>query len=135
MAVFALTAEYVALNGTAYDEYMKSAVLSVDVASLDTTDFDSAGWTETIGGLKSANLAITFNDDVAAAAIDAVLWPLLGTVVTFELRGTNSAVGTSNPKWTGSVMINGHMIGGGVGDLASKTVSYPVTGTVTRATA
>lgn len=135
MAAFSLTAMYVDLNGTARDEYIKSAVLTVDVASLDTTDFDSAGWVEVIGGLKSGSLAITFDDDVAASAIDSVLWPLLGTVVTYEVRATNAAVGTSNPKFTGSVLINSHTLGGSVGDLAGKTVTYPTSGAVTRATA
>ena len=135
VAVFALTSTYTALNAGDLSQYIKSSVLSVDVSSLDTTDFASAGWTEQIGGLKSGSLTINFQDDVAASAIDSILWPLLGTVTTFEVRATSSAVGTSNPKWTGSVVITSHTIGGGVGELAMKSLTFKVTGAVTRATA
>jgi hypothetical protein len=135
MAVFALTNEYLALNGSAaLNDHVKSAVLTVDVAQLDSTAMGD-GWSDVIGGLKSGSLAITWNEDVAASSVDATLWPLLGTVVTFEVRLTDSAVGTSNPKYTGSVLIAQHGVGGSVGDLAAKSVTYPTTGTITRATA
>ena len=135
MAVFALTSEYTALNAGDLSAYIKSSVLTVDVAELDTTDFASGGWTEVIGGLKSGTLAINFQDDVAASAIDSILWPLLGTVVTFEVRATSAVVGTSNPKYTGSVLITQASIGGAVGELAMKSLTFPTSGTVTRATA
>lgn len=136
MAVFALTNEYLALNGSAtnVNDHVKSAVLTVDVAQLDSTAMGDT-WVEVIGGLKSGQLAITFNDDAAASNIDSILWPLLGTVVTFEVRPTDSAVGTSNPKYTGSVLISQAAIGGGVGELAAKSLTFPTSGTVTRATA
>ena len=134
MAVFALTSQYTALNGADRSADIKSSVLTVDVAELDTTDFASSGWTEVIGGLKSGTLAIEFQDDVASSAVDSVLWPLLGTVVTFEVRATSAVVGTSNPKYTGSVLITAAAIGGAVGELAMKSLTFPVTGAVTRAT-
>lgn len=135
MAVQAITAEYVALNGSAsLNDHVKSAQLVVDVAVLDSTAMGD-GWTDNIGGLKSGTLNITWNDDVAASNVDATLWPLLGTVVTFEIRLNDSAVGAGNPKYTGSVLISGHQIGGGVGELAAKQTTYPVSGAITRATA
>ncbi len=135
MAVMALTTEYTALNGVDESSNIKSSTLVVDVNQLDTTDFASAGWTEYIGGLKSGTLSIEFQDDVAASAIDSKLWALLGTVTTFEVRLTSAVVGTSNPKWTGSVLITQHSIGGSVGDLATKSLSFPTSGAVSRATA
>jgi hypothetical protein len=135
MAVMALTTEYTSINAVDESSNIKSSTLVVDVAQLDTTDFASAGWVEYIGGLKSGTLSIEFQDDVAAAAIDSKLWALLGTVVAFEVRLTSAVVGTSNPKWTGSVLINSHSAGGAVGDLAMKSLSFPTSGAVTRATA
>lgn len=134
MATFALNDCYVALNGTDRSSSIKSATLQVDVAELDSTDFADAGWTVPIGGRKSGSLQLTFNDDVAAAAIDSVMWPLLGTTVTFELRATNANVGASNPKYTGSVLVNSWSKGGSVGDLAEVSVTLPLSGAVTRAT-
>lgn len=135
MAVFALTNEYLALNGSAtLNDHVKSAVLTVDVAQLDSTAMGDS-WIEVIGGLKSASLAITFNDDYAASNVDATLWPLLGTVVTFEVRPDAGSVSATNPKYTGSVLIGQHVLGGSVGELAAKSLTFPVSGAVTRATA
>lgn len=134
MSVMALTGMYLALNSSAtINDHVKSAVLTVEAAQLDSTAMGD-DWVEITGGLKSGQLAITWNDDFAASNVDATLWPLLGTVVTFELRPDDASVGASNPKYTGSVFIAQHGLGGQVGDLAAKTVTYPTSGTVTRAT-
>jgi hypothetical protein len=135
VATFALNDCYVALNGTDRSSSIKSVTLTVDVAELDTTDFADSGWTVPIAGRKSGSLALTFNQDVAASAIDSVMWPLLGTVVTFEVRATNASVGASNPKYTGSVLINSWApLSGAVSDLAEVSVTFPLSGAVTRAT-
>lgn len=134
MAVFALVNEYVAINGVNMSQHVKSATLTLDAAALDSTAMGDS-WTENIGGLKSGSLTIAFNDDFAAGAVDVTLWPLFGTVTTFEVRPDASAVSATNPKYTGSVLIAGHGLGGSVGDLAAKSVTYPTSGAVTRATA
>ena len=135
MAKFVLTGVYLSLNATALASNIRKAELSVEVEDADVTNFGSGGWTEVIGGLKSGELSIEFLQDVAASALDSIMWPLLGTVVAFELRATQSAVGTSNPKYTGNVLINGwNPIEGGVGDEATVSVSFPTSGAITRAT-
>lgn len=135
MAVLVLTSTYLSLNASDLSAYAKKIELTVDSEQLDATDFASGGWKESVGGLKSGTVSFDANDDVAAAALDAIMWPLLGTVVAFEVRMTSAVVGTSNPKWTGSVLITGHNVGGDVGALAQKSYSLPTSGVVTRATA
>lgn len=134
MAVLAYTDAYLVLNSVNLSDHVKSVTLTVDSAQLDSTAMGDS-WTEFIGGLKSGSLAITFNDDFAASNVDATLWPILGTSVTFELRPTSAAVGATNPKWTGSVFIAQHAVGGAVGELGAKSLTFPTTGTITRATA
>lgn len=136
MPKMVLLAEYVSLNGTELTEYCRKAELSTEVEDKDVTTYASAGWKELLGGLKSGELSLEFLQDVAATKIDAIMWPLLGTVVPFEVRLSQAAVGTSNPKYSGSVLINGwNPIEGSVGDEASVSVGYPTSGAVTRATA
>lgn len=134
MAVFALTTTQLTLNSVDLTDHVKSVTLTVDAAQLDSTAMGSE-WTEVIGGLKSGTLAVTFNDDYDTSSVDASIWGALGTVVTFSTRATSAAVGTTNPSYSGSVLISQWIAGGQVGDLASKQVSWPVSGTVTRATA
>lgn len=135
MAKQSILAGYLALNATDLSTYIKSATLNIEVDAQDSTTFGSGGWMENIAGLKSATLEATALNDVAAAAIDSIIWPLLGTVVTFEIRLNNSVVGTSNPKYTGSVLVTGHNVGGEVGSLAQLDWSFPTSGAITRATA
>lgn len=135
MAFMVLTAEYVSLGGNDLKAYCNKAEISVEVEEKDVTTYASAGWKEMIGGLKSGELALEFKQDFAASALDSILWPLFGTVAAFEVRPTQSSVGTSNPKWTGNVLVKElKPISGGVGDEASMSVSFPTTGAVTRAT-
>lgn len=136
MAKMVLLAQYLALNSVDLSDYTRKAELSIEVEDKDITTYGSLGWKVVLGGLKSGELGIEFLQDVAATKIDSIMWPLLGTVVTFEVRADSAAVGTSNPKYTGSVLIKGwNPIEGSVGDEASVGVTYPTSGAVTRATA
>lgn len=136
MAKMVLLAEYLSLNGTDLSSYTRKAEVAVEVEDKEVTTYASLGWKEILGGLKSGELGIEFLQDVAATKIDSIMWPLLGTVVTFEVRADQAAVGTSNPKYTGSVLIKSwNPIEGSVGDEASVGVTFPTSGAVTRATA
>ncbi|MFF0469330.1 phage tail tube protein [Micromonospora zamorensis] len=136
MPKMVLKAAYVSLNGTDLSAYTSKAELKVEVDEKDVTTFASAGWSELLGGLSSGELSVGFKQDVAASALDATMWSLFGSVVPFEVRLTNAAVGTSNPKWTGNVLIKEWVpIAGSVGDVAEMDLSFPTSGAVARATA
>lgn len=136
MAAFALVNEYLAINAVNYTtlSMVKTATLTMDAAVLDPTAMGDS-WVEALGGLKSGSLSLVFNDDYAASSIDQLLWPLFGTVTTFEVRPDAGSVSTTNPKYTGSLLVAQHGLGGTVGDLAAKTLTFPTSGTITRATA
>lgn len=136
MAKKVLLQSYIALNGTDLSTYCSKIELSVEVEDQDATTFGSGGWSEVLGGLRSYELGLTFKQDVAASAIDSILWGLFGTVVTFETRLDQAVVGTSNPKFTGSVLVKEYTpISGSVGDIAEIDVTYPGSGALARATA
>lgn len=136
MAKMVLLAQFISLNGTDLSTYGVKGELSVEVEEKDVTTYGSLGWKEVLGGLKSGSLGLEFKQDFAATKIDSIMWPLLGTVVPFEVRADQATVGTSNPKYTGNVLVKEwNPVQGSVGDDASVGVSYPTSGAVTRATA
>ncbi|MET9952389.1 hypothetical protein ABZ135_12680 [Streptomyces sp. NPDC006339] len=136
MPMMVLTSEYVALAGVDLSEYARKAELAVEVEEKDVTTYAAAGWKVLLGGLKSGELGCEFLQDYAATRIDSIIWPLLGTVVPFEVRPTNAVVSASNPKYTGSVLVKEWKpIEGSVGDEATSGVSFPTSGAVLRATA
>lgn len=130
---FALLTTYVSLNSVDYSNRIKSATLTVEADQLDSTTFGSAGWKEVEAGLKGASLALEFVDNMTDDDVDEDLWALFGTKVAFEVRPTSAAVGTGNPKYTGSCAIFNHSFGGSVGELAGKSLTFTVSGAVTRA--
>jgi hypothetical protein len=135
MAKMVLLSQFLSINGVDLSDYTRKAELSVEVEDKDVTTYGSLGWKVVLGGLKSAELAVEFLQDVAATKIDSIMWPLLGSVVPFEVRADQASVGTSNPKYTGSLLIKGwNPIEGSVGDEASVGVTFPTSGAVIRAT-
>ncbi len=136
MPTMVLTAVYLNLAGTDVSSYTKKAEVAVEVEEKDVTTYASLGWKLVIGGLKSGTLAIEFLQDFAATKLDSLMWPLLGTNIAFEVRPDQAAVGTSNPKYTGTVLVKEWSpVQGSVGDEATVGVSYPTSGAVVRATA
>lgn len=135
MAKMVLLAQFLSINGNTLNEYTKKAELTVEVEDKDITNYASLGWKELLGGLKSAELSVEFLQDFAATKLDSIMWPLLGTVVPFIVRADQAAVSTSNPNYSGSILINGwNPIEGSVGDEATVSVGFPTSGAVTRAT-
>ncbi|OSZ58667.1 hypothetical protein OQI_20385 [Streptomyces pharetrae CZA14] len=136
MPKMVLLAQYVSIGGNVLNTYTKKAELSVEVEEKDVTNYASLGWKEVIGGLKSGELACEFLQSFAATELDSILWPLLGTVVPFEVRADQGAVSASNPKWTGNVLIKGWApLTGSVGDEATVSQTFPTSGAVTRGVA
>lgn len=134
MAKMVLTSTFLSLNGVDRSNNVRKAELVIEVEEKDVTTYGSLGWKEHLGGLKAGTLSIEFITDFAASALDSTMWALLGTVTTFAVRPTSSAVGAGNPSYSGSVLINAwNPIEGSVGDEATVSVSYPTSGVVTRA--
>lgn len=132
MAKYVFTDGTLIINGTNVSAMCDEMSIELEVDSLETTTF-GAGWRSKLGGLKAGNLGAKFKQDFAASQVDATLWPLLGTVVTFEIRPTSAARSATNPGYTGNVLISSYSpITGGVGDVAETGSSWPTTGVVQR---
>jgi hypothetical protein len=130
-----LLAEYLSINANVLHEFTKKAEIAVEVEEKDVTNYASLGWKEVLGGLKSGELGIEFLQDFADTELDSIMWPLLGTVVPFEVRADQGAVSASNPKYTGNLLIKSwNPITGSLGDEATVSVTYPTSGAVSRAT-
>lgn len=125
----------VVLNGTDISDHVTAIDIPVEADVVDKTAMQGGGWRSKKAGLKQANVTIGLNQDYAAGEIDSVLWPLFATTVSLVVKPTNGAVSTSNPSFTMNVVISRvQPIAGTVGDLATMNLTWPVDGTVTRAT-
>jgi hypothetical protein len=136
MAKLVLTNAVVKINSVDYSTNINQVEIAVTSDEVDTTAFSSTGWRTVTGGLKSGSVTLSFHNDFAAAAIDGVLWSALNTIATVVVLPNGTTVGTANPSYTFTALVNNLTpVSGSVGDLAVQNLTWPVSGEVTRATA
>jgi hypothetical protein len=135
MAKFAATDYAVTINGTNFSTSLNSVELSQEADELETTAFGSS-WRTRIGGLRQASLTLNFMQDFAAGSVDATLNPLLGSIATVVIFPSGTTIGTANPSYSMTALVTQYNpFQSSVGDIATLSVTWPITGTVTRATA
>ena len=134
MAKFVATDYKVTINGTDFSSSINSVDLSIESADVETTAFGST-FTTRVGGLKSASITLDFHQDFAAGSVDAILFPLLNSLATVVLVPTSGTVTATNPSYTALCLVNQYQpFASAVGDLATLSVTWPTSGTVTRGT-
>jgi hypothetical protein len=135
MAKFVATDHKITINGTNFSDSLQSVDLTIQADEVDTTTFGGA-WKTVTGGLRSGSLTLNFYQDFAGASVDATLWPLLNTAATVVITPTSSTVSATNPSYSAVCLVSQYQpFASTVGDLATLSVTWPTSGTVTRATA
>lgn len=125
----------VEVNSNNLSTYVKSVTLNLEAGQLDTTTMGDT-WEDSIAGLKKGSVTIEFVADYADNLLDEILFGIFATVVTCKVRVTSSSISTSNPEYQFSVLVNQlEAVKATVGELATSSVTWPISGTVTRATA
>jgi hypothetical protein len=133
MAKFAATDYKVTVNGTNLSTNLNSVELSIESDDLETTAFGGE-WRTRVGGLKSGSVTLSFLQDFGASSVDATLFPLFNTLATVVITPTSSTVSSTNPSYTAVALVNQYMpFASSVGDIATLSVTWPTSGTVTRA--
>ena len=137
MPKFIVQDPVIVLAGGTVTTSVASVTINVEADDIDTTAFGGSGWRSKVSGLKQASMDVEFHQDMASGAIDSVVWPLLGGTAAMKVRpGGTASIGTSNPEYQFDVLVaQWNPIDSAVGDLATVSVSWPITGVVTRATA
>lgn len=135
MAKYAATDHSITINGTSFSTALQSVELMVEAAELETTAFGGT-FRERIAGLKTGSITLNFFQDFAASQVDATLWPLLGSNATVVVKPTSGTTSATNPAFTAVCLVTQYTpFSSSVGDIATVSVTWPTTGTVSRATA
>lgn len=137
MPVYAATDHKITINGTNFSDRLQSVSLDLSSDVLETTAF-GGGWRTRTAGLKTGSVTLNFLQDFGAASVDAVLFPLYnsglnGTVV---VTPTSSSTTATNPAYTAVCVVTQYSpYQSNVGDIATLSVTWETTGTVSRGTA
>ena len=134
MAKLVLTNANVSLNGTDVSSNVAAITLSTSAAEVPTTSFGSGGAVTRVAGLLDNSVTVSFHNDFSA--IEGLVYPLVGsTAVTMVVKPNGTAVSTANPSYTFSVLCTEWTpVNGAVGELNTADVTWPISGTITKAT-
>ena len=138
MAKFVVKDPVVVFAGGTISANVAQATIALEADDVETTSFDSAngGFRTRIGGLKSGTFSMELHQDFAIASIDSVFFTNLGGTAAVSVRpGGTAAAGSANPQYDFTVLVTEYSpLDSAVGDLATFSVSLPITGAVTRGT-
>jgi hypothetical protein len=139
VAKLVLTNAYVVLASTDISSYVSSVSLSTTYDVVETTAFGDTA-RKRIAGLADNSITIEFHQDFASGALEQLIYPSdatskLGTAVAMEIRPVNTTVGPTNPKYSFSALLTEWTpVNGAVGELATVSVTWPISGAITKAT-
>lgn len=136
MAKFYYKNPHVTLNGVDVSSYVASATVEYSWDETETTSFGSDGKRTRQAGLEDGSVSLDFHQDFAAAAADAVISAVAGSTAPVRITPAGSAASATNPSFRGTAVVLSYSpIDGSVGDLATFSVTWPITGGWARATA
>ena len=135
MAVFALINAYVTINAVDLSDHCRAVTINTEADALDSTAFGDT-WREYTGGLKQGTVAFEFLDDFASSSVDSTLFSILntGTNVAVAVKPVNTTISATNPEYQFNITPNAYNMGGSLGEMAMKSLTYNITGAVTRDT-
>lgn len=134
MPKFAAIDYKITVAGTDFSTNLNSVELSQEADEVETTAFGQNFRTR-IGGLKTGSVTLNFMQDFGAGSVDATLNPLLGTIATVIIQSASGTVTSTQPKYTAECLVTQYSpFASSVGDIATLSVTWPTTGTITRGT-
>jgi hypothetical protein len=139
MARIVLTDAYIVFASTDISSFVTSVTLSSTLDVVETTAFKDTARTR-VAGLRDNQITLEFNQDFASGALESLVYPTdsttkIGTAVAMEIRPTSGSVSPTNPKYTFNALISEwQSLSGAVGELATVSVTWPISGAVAKAT-
>lgn len=136
MARIVLTNAYVTVNSVDVSDHVASVTLNSSIDVVETTAFSSTAARTRIGGLADNSITLEFHQDYASGSIEATIYPLLGTTTSVVVKPNGSTTSATNPAYTSTVLVSEWTpLNGAVGELATASVTWPVSGAITKTTA
>jgi len=128
MARIVLTNAQVVFGTTDISSYVTSVTLNTTYDVVETTAFGDLA-RKRVAGLADNSIALEFNQDYASGALEATIYPTLGTAVSMTVR----PVASTSPAYAFSALVSEWTpLGGAVGELATASVTWPISGAITK---
>ncbi len=134
MARIVLTDANITINSVDLSTHIASVTLTSTDDIIETSAFGDSSKTR-VAGLRDNSVALEFHQDFAASNVEATIYPLLGTATTIVVKPTSDAVGATNPTYTFSALVSEWTpLSGAIGELSTASVTWSISGAITKAT-
>jgi hypothetical protein len=141
MARIVLTDANVLFATNDISTYISSISLSTSYDVIDTTGISTTGAARTrVAGLADNSITIEFYQDFADNLLEELVNGTnttngtVGLVVAMQVKPTSAATSASNPKYNFNALIaEWQPLSGSVGELATVSVTWPISGPITKA--
>jgi len=142
MARLVLTNVEVTIGAVDLSNHIASVTLGSTYDVIETTAF--AGVSGAAGnvplaaktrtaGLVDNSVTFEFHQDFAASSVEATIYPLLGTEVAVVVLPVNGSASATNPSYSFNAVVSEWTpLNGAVGELATASVTWPITGVITK---
>lgn len=137
MARIVLTDVKCTINGVNLSDHIASVTLNTGTDVVETTAFSSTAAKTRVGGLQDNSVTLEFHQDFASNNVEATIngsTSLVGTVTTVVVSPT-STVSATSPSYSFSALVaEWTPLSGSVGELSTASVTWPISGAITKAT-
>jgi hypothetical protein len=131
-----LTNAFISVGGVDLSDLVASVTLNETFDVVETTAFSSTAAKTRVAGLEDNSITLEFHQDYATGEVEQTIYPLLGQASTVIVKPNGSSTSAFNPSYTCSAIISEWTpINGSVGELATASVTWPVSGVITKAVA
>lgn len=127
MAKFVMLNCQVLVNSVDFTDHVNHVEVDLKKKAVDTTNFSGGGFEQT-QGLREDEFTLTFQQDFAAAEVDATLYPLYnsGNEFPVEVRPVVGARSATNPGYVGTcILLNYTPLTGKPGQLSETKIKFP----------
>jgi len=137
MATFLGNGVQLTVNSVDLSTYVSSVTISQEFDQLEVTAMGDGGH-KYIAGLENSSISIDFNADFAASKVNQTIGGatagngLIGTTTTVTIKPAAGATSASNPLYTATCLVSQWPQVYNVGELATVSVTWPVSGTIAK---
>ena len=134
MSKLVLTKQSITIGGIDLSDHINNITLETKYDIIETTTFGSTSKSR-VAGLADNSVSLDFMQDFGSSSVESTIYPLLGTATTIVIKPVAGTTTTTNPQYTISAVVSDWTpLKGGIGQLATASVTWPVSGAITKAT-
>lgn len=137
MARIVLTDAKVTINGVNLSDHIASITINESADVVETTAFSNTAKTR-VAGLRDNSVTLEFHQDFASSSVEQTIngsTTLVGTVTAIVVTPTSGSVSATNPSYSFSALVaEWTPLSASVGELSTASVTWPISGAITKAT-